>query len=565
MEAVKEGKLLSIKHYVKRLLFISFVVLILDIFISFISITLVQQQSAQYLRNTADLYIDRINNNFSYLNLFMGSTLANDEDLEMMNESNINDADFIKSNRNLYRRYAELKQSLGAEFNFFVYLKNNDYFSNFAPMSLSYPEYEALRAQIIASIDNGTSYDKYSLHWSTINLNENSYIIKIVPYYDSFMISLISAEKLIAPLQELDLGKEGYITLIGMDNESITNPVPKQSKLLQLMQLGTIVNRNFTNATFNVQLVIQFGAFEKIMVAQLLVVFLAILIACFLCFIMLDFLKKVLIPIKNFSKNLTVMTNSSEPINMENSKIFELERANTQFNHMVRQLREIKIEMYERELEKQDMQIRYMKLQIQPHFFLNCLTTIYSMSQMHMYDEIQKMTLAISNYFRYIFQSDSNFVKLKDELEHIRIYMDIQKQRYHQTFQYHIQLDSKAEDTAVPPLVLQTFIENIMKYAVSRDQEIDIFITINHILLEQEPITYIRIADTGPGFPIDVLNKLQNKEYLDQTHGKHIGIMNTIQRLEYLYKHKASIRFSNIDSNGACVELWLPTEQEELS
>src|SRR5690606_25665790 len=121
-----------------------------------------------------------------------------------------------------------------------------------------------------------------------------------------------------------------------------TNPIPEQSKVLQFMKLGTIVYQDFSNASFYVQLVIQFGAFEKIMVAQLLVVFLAILVACFLCFIMLDFMKKVLIPIKNFSKNLTVITSSGEPLDMENSKIIELERANRHFNDMVKQLREIK-------------------------------------------------------------------------------------------------------------------------------------------------------------------------------------------------------------------------------
>jgi len=565
VEAVKEGKLLSIKHYVKRLLFIALVVLLLDLFISFISISLVQQQSAQYLRNTADLYIDRINNNFSYLNQFMGWTLANDEDLEMMNTLAVTDSAFIKSNRNLYKRYAELKRSLGAEYNFFVYLKDNEYFSNFAPMSLSYPEVEALRHNIVTTVADGSFYDHYALNWSTIKLNEHSYIIKVVPYYDSFMIALISAENLLAPLQELDLGNEGYITLVGNDNVSITSPIPEQNKLLKLMQLGTFVNRDFTNATFHIQLVIQFGAFEKIMIAQLLVVLLAILIACFLCFITLDFLKKVLIPIKNFSKNLTVLTSSGDPLTLEHSKIIELERANHQFHYMVKQLRDIKIEMYERELEKQDMQIRHMKLQIQPHFFLNCLTTIYSMSQMHMYDEIQKMTMSISNYFRYIFQSGTNFVKLKDELEHIEIYMDIQKQRYHSAFQYYIELDSEVEDSDVPPLVLQTFIENIMKYAVSRDREIDIHIRINKIVIDQEPTIYISISDTGPGFPQAVLHKLQNQEPLDQSHGGHIGIANTIQRLDYLYRQRAKITFSNMEAGGARIEIWLPARKEELS
>lgn len=368
METKEAGRNFPIKHYVKRLLLISLITLILDLIISLVSISLVQQQSAQYLRNTAELYIDRINNNFSYLNRFMGWTLANDEDLEIMNDDTSSDSDFIKSNRNLYKRYAELQKSLGAEYNFFVYLRDKQFFSNFAPMGLSYPEYETLKKQVVESVEDKMVYEQYYSQWTTIDLNGSYYIINIVPYHDSYMISLISADKLIRPLQEIDLGGEGYATLIGGDGESITNPIPEQSKLLKLFQFGTTVNQEFSNATFYVKLVIQFGTFEKIMVAQLLVVLLAVMIACYLCFIMLYFLKKVLIPIKNFSKNLTVLTSNGEPIDFENSKIIELEKANKQFIDLVKQLKDIKIEMYERELEKQGMQLRYMKLQIKPHF-----------------------------------------------------------------------------------------------------------------------------------------------------------------------------------------------------
>ena len=565
METKEAGRNFSIKHYVKRLLFISFIILILDLIISLVSISLVQQQSAQYLRNTAELYIDRINNNFSYLNHFMGWTLANDEDLELMNDETTSDAAFIKSNRNLFRRYAELQKSLGAEYNFFVYLKEKQFFSNFAPMDLTYPDYQAFKKQVIELVEDKMLYEQYYSEWTTIEINGSYYIINIVPFYDSYLISLISADKLISPLRELDLGGEGYATLIGSDGESITDPIPEQSKLLKLFQFGKTVNQPFSNATFHVKLVIQFGTFEKIMIAQLLVVLLAVTIACYLCFIMLYFLKKVLIPIKNFSKNLTVLTSTGEPIDFENSRIIELEKANKQFIDLVKQLKDIKIEMYERELEKQSMQLRYMKLQIKPHFFLNCLTTIYSMSQMHMHEEIQRMTMSISNYFRYIFQNDQEFVRLEDELEHIRVYFDIQRQRYQNAFTYQIVSTELTTNVRIPPLILQTFIENAMKYAVSRDKKVEISLEVSQQFIEGEELTMIRIADTGPGFPPDVLEKLRKGLPLDQSEGQHIGIMNTLQRLAYLYDNRAKVHFSNSTGGGACVVLYLPaTEKGDL-
>ena len=64
--------------------------------------------------------------------------------------------------------------------------------------------------------------------------------------------------------------------------------------------------------------------------------------------------------------------------------------------------------------------MNYLQLQIRPHFFLNCLNTIYSMAQTQLYEEIMKMSMITSNYFRYIFQNTQDLVPVKNELEHIK-------------------------------------------------------------------------------------------------------------------------------------------------
>ncbi|GIQ65467.1 hypothetical protein PACILC2_40350 [Paenibacillus cisolokensis] len=215
MSKTVKNKMYSIKHYVKMLLLISFITLILDLIISFASITLVQQQSARYLQDAADLYINRINNNFSYLNHFMGWTLANDEDVEVMTSTvDSNDADFIKAQRNLYKRFSELQKSFGREYNFFIYLRNKNFLLNSAPMNLSFPEYQALKKQITDYAEEKIIYEKFYSQWTTIDLHNRYYIINIVPYYDSYMISLISADDLIRPLREINLGGNGFVSLM---------------------------------------------------------------------------------------------------------------------------------------------------------------------------------------------------------------------------------------------------------------------------------------------------------------------------------------------------------------
>ncbi len=557
----------------KILLAISFITLLLDFIVSFASVALVRQQSVRYLQDTADLYIDRIDNNFAYIHHFMGWTLANDEDMETMSLYGVNDPRFLKANENLYRRFAELQKSHGKEYNFFVYLQGKDFLLNAAPMSATYPQFEALKRTIAESIRDVDIYEKYYSRWTTVELNGAYFIINIVPYHDRYLICLVSADDLIRPLRDINLGGGGFASLVNEAGTRVTSPVssvgaaaeeePEPSSLLERLQTGTTVVREFSDASFYIKLIIRFGPFENIMIAQLLVVFLAVFIACNLCFIMLYFQKRVLKPILHFSNNLAILTSDGEPIDFESNKIVELEKANRQFVDLMKQIKSIKIDLYERELEKQGMQLNFMKLQIKPHFFLNCLTTIYSMAQMQMYREIERMTLTISNYFRYLFQNGQDFVRLADEVEHVRTYLDIQSERYQAAFRYRIELDPLAANATLPPLLLQTFVENSVKYAVSRDREVEVVLRVERRLAGDETRLEIRISDTGPGFPPDVLEKLTTGQPLDQSGGTRIGIMNAIQRLHYLYVD-ADIRFTNLAGGGACVTMLLPDRPDEI-
>lgn len=564
-----ENKQYPLRHYVNIMFLISFIVLILDFAISISAISIVKQQATRYLQDTAGLYLDRINHDFAYINHYTGWTLANDESLKAMTTSPMNSREFFEANENLHKRFTELQKNYGQEYNFFVYLKKQSFFLNCAPISISYSDYQALKEQIIANARQDRNvYEKLYSKWTPVRVNGKFYITNIVPYYDSYMISLVSADNLIRPLREINLGENGFVSLIAENGQSITSPVSNRGQVLNdvpqassspgLFQAGTTVNGQFTNATFHVKLVIQFGTFEKIMIAQLLILLLAVIITCSLGFILLYFRNKVLRPIKKFSYNLAFWTEDGEPLEFQGSKIIELEKANKQFLNLIGQIKKFKIDLYERELEKQRIQLDYMKLQIKPHFFLNCLTSIYSMAQMQMHEEIERMALSTAKYFRYIFQNDGDFVKLEDEIEHVRIYLEIQKHRYQNALAYRIEQEENLTEAEIPPLVLQTFVENAVKYAVSRVAEARIELAAGLQLDAGEERLVIRISDTGPGFPPDILEKLQSGVPLDQTAGTRIGIMNTLQRLDSLYDKQAAVSFFNKEDGGACVILSLP-------
>lgn len=113
--------------------------------------------------------------------------------------------------------------------------------------------------------------------------------------------------------------------------------------------------------------------------------------------------------------------------------------------------------------------MRYLSQQIQPHFVLNTLNILYSYEPEE-YPLIQKMILCLSKYFRYIVKVHSDFVELSQELAHIKNYFEIQEARYPEQFDYYVESEEGMDDLLIPPLLIQNFTENSIKYAIDMEK-----------------------------------------------------------------------------------------------
>jgi sensor histidine kinase YesM len=267
---------------------------------------------------------------------------------------------------------------------------------------------------------------------------------------------------------------------------------------------------------------------------------------------------KVIKPILNFSHNLSVINEGTNLLDLQDSNIIELEQANQQFKNLMREIVKLRINLYEQELDKKRIQIDFMQQQIKPHFYLNCLTTIYSMAQTQKYKEIESMALFTTKYLRYLFQTNTDFIKIEHEINHINDYLNIQTLRYGSAFSYECKIEPGMEQALIPPLILMTFIENTIKHCVSLTITLKINLEITKII--EEGVEYCRIVlkDTGPGFDPDLLISLNERRPLSIENGSRIGINNTIKRLSFLYEENFVLNFSNNEDLGARIELIIP-------
>jgi two-component system sensor histidine kinase YesM len=221
----------------------------------------------------------------------------------------------------------------------------------------------------------------------------------------------------------------------------------------------------------------------------------------------------------------------------------------------------LKINVYEEKLNKQKAQLQHLQLQVQPHFFLNSLNIIYSLAQTQNYKLIQEMTLSLVQYFRYMFRSNLSFVTLKEELQHVRNYMRIQELRFPNSLYCEINADEAVIDCEIPPLIIQSFAENTVKYAVTMDELINLWINVEQYSYENNKYLKISIRDTGKGFAEEILKELQKGNRIFDENGEHIGAWNVRKRINLLYSGHGEISFSNgTGPIGAIVEILLPLE-----
>lgn len=237
----------------------------------------------------------------------------------------------------------------------------------------------------------------------------------------------------------------------------------------------------------------------------------------------------------------------------------DVQRLSSTINHFLDEISTLKIAVYESQLRSRDVECQYLQIRLKTHFYLNCLNIIHTMARVKNTALIQELTVCLANYLRFIEEDTKKFVPLERELEHVRNYAHIQELRFPNVFQYFEDVPTELYDASIPPLVLQTFVENSVKYAIQYNQKN--WIRLSARMVDDADALGIayEITDNGNGFSQDVLSSLFNaQQAFDPTKSHGIGISNVISRLSMLYEGKAKISFQNRAEGGARVSIWLP-------
>ena len=190
----------------------------------------------------------------------------------------------------------------------------------------------------------------------------------------------------------------------------------------------------------------------------------------------------------------------------------------------------LKNKILQTQLQIKDQELRFLKMQIHPHFLFNSLNTIYGFA-LKKKDEAPEMILKLSNLLDYIlYQIEKPQVLLMDEINHLLDYVSLEKMRFHDTLEVETKIEVSNNTTQTAPMLLIPFVENAFKHGDIINGSLKVEIS-------------IKTEGNKLFFEIENTSIKENKT------NKGIGLENIEKRLEMLYANKHLLETKQTDNS----------------
>lgn len=531
----------SIHFFFKLLLVLLLINILINIAMSNITRNFIKNQNIVHLRSSIEIYADSVNEKLHSVERFMYSTITHNESLEKLNHVQT----FLEYQENLKKvqtSFTEFEYQNETHMTFLLETDSTDHFINVSNLYIPYEDYLLLKSNL-KSLRSDISDRK----WKNVTTKNSEYLVKSVHYEGKIIYAVISSEDILKPLNKLNIGNNGKLSLKEPNN------IPSANYLIH-------AQNEKTHLPFDIYVLVDYAeVFRNITLLEVFLSAVPIIITILSIIIILYIRQWMIKPITRLTERLSQFGGSIPPSEFFISEgILEIDKANDKLNKVIFDMQELKIREYHSQLELKKKELNYLKNQIRPHFYLNMLSMIHSMLQTKNYKEIEELTILTSNYLRHLFMANQDFSELKDEVQHIRDYLEIQRIRYGNSIYFSLDYNDDLQNTLVPSLLLQTFIENTIKHGFSFQDLFTILLSIKKVKTENSDYIQICIEDNGPGFSEEILSKLNQKQSLITEDGHHIGITNTIEHLNLLYPNDYTITFKNNEEGGAKILLLIP-------
>ena len=207
--------------------------------------------------------------------------------------------------------------------------------------------------------------------------------------------------------------------------------------------------------------------------------------------------------------------------------------------------------------ERRKSELEALQSQINPHFLYNTLDSITWMIEGKRNDEAVFMISELAKLFRISLSKGHTIISIKDELQHAKSYMNIQKIRYKNRFSVSFEADPALYSCCTVKLILQPVLENAINYGVG-DMDEDDGGQIQVTGRLEHGTAILSVTDNGVGMSADEVDLLLTDSNRIHKHGSGVGLVNVNHRIQILYGNQYGLSVQSEPDKGTTVSICIP-------
>lgn len=231
------------------------------------------------------------------------------------------------------------------------------------------------------------------------------------------------------------------------------------------------------------------------------------------------------------------------------------------FNKMLDRIENLMGEVVNEQEEKRKYELQALQAQINPHFLYNTLDSIIWMAEAKNPDVVP-MTEALAKLFRISLNKGNEFIRIEDEMEHVRNYLVIQSMRYTDKFTYHIEINDEVRYCKTIKLIVQPIVENSIYHGIKKKRgkgRIDI------LACRKDEKLCIRVRDDGNGMNEETCQAILTKDSkFENSSGSGIGVKNVNERIQLYFGKEYGLCYTSVLGEGTTAELILPIMEDTI-
>lgn len=260
-------------------------------------------------------------------------------------------------------------------------------------------------------------------------------------------------------------------------------------------------------------------------------------------------------PLRTLQQNMKQVQAGRFDIRLDVTRSDEVGQLTQSFNQMTDRVETLVNDVYKAEIIRKEAQLKALHSQINPHFLYNTLDSMNAIAVLENVPLLSRMSRMLADMFRYSISQGEQVVPLREELNQVKRYVEIQQIRYDYKFSLFQSVPDKLLDYRIPKLTLQPIVENAVYHGLEMIPDEGIIAITAYETAEG---VVIEVFDNGGGMPEEELNRIRKSMREPIDYADHLGLANVLERLQLHYGGEYGISLDSIHGRGTNVVYRLP-------